>query len=103
MGTSKRSEIYSPLASFFVEGEPDDPSTYTAIVEFYGEDGERVNLYWTSSEDIDIIIELLQRASQQLEFAEEHGIEALADSVGRAEEDATLTVEDILNGRDESD
>jgi hypothetical protein len=100
----KRSELFNPLASFYVEGESNAPDTYVAVVDLYGEDGERVQLYWTSSEDIDIIIELLQRASQQLGFAEEHGIDALANSVGRAEDDE-LTVEDILNadGDDESD
>jgi hypothetical protein len=96
----KRSELFNPLASFFIEGESDKPDTYLAIVELYGEDGERVQLYWNSSHDIDIIVELLQRASQQLEFAEENGIDALADSVGRAEDDE-LTVEDILNHRDD--
>ena len=100
---SKRLELFNPLASFYVEGEPDDPDSYIACVDLYGEGGERVQIQYPSSQDIDIFGEMLMRASNDLEYAEDNGIEALANKVGYAQEDTMLTVEDILNHPNDND
>jgi hypothetical protein len=87
-------ELSNPLASYFVEGEDEDPNTYTAIIDLYGETGERVRLLYGSSIEVDSFAEMLVRAGADLEYAEDYGIKALADKVGHADEDAELTIPD---------
>ena len=100
---SKRVELFNPLASFYIEGEPDDPASYLAHIDLYGDDGQRAQIQYSDSEDIESLVEMLGRAQNDMEYAEEYGIDALANKVGYAEEDSMLTVDDILNTPPESD
>lgn len=99
----KRVQLFNPLASFHIEGEPDDPETYLACIDLYGEAGERVQILYPDSGDVESLTEMLTRAQRDLAYAEDYGIHALANKVGYAEEDSMLTVDDILNAPPEAD
>lgn len=88
-----RIELRNPEATYYVEAEEDDTELELHI-DLYGPAGERVRLVYDSSQNAWRLFDLLQRAFQEIHYAEEHGIHALVEKVGRKEDDV-LTTEDL--------
>lgn len=86
-------ELHNPEATYYVEAE-EDGSQLELHVDLYGPAGERVRIKYDSSTNAWRLLDLLQRAFQEISYAEEHGIHALVEKVGRKEDDV-LTTEDL--------
>jgi hypothetical protein len=88
--------MINPLASYFVQGSGNDLDTYGAVIELYGETGDRFRVTYRHSESVEALISMLQSAAYDLNYAELNGIVALADKIGHSTDDTKLTVDDIL-------
>lgn len=88
--------MINPLASYFVQGVGSDLDTYGAVVELYGETGDRFRITYRQSEAVESLVSMLQSAAYDLNYAELNGIVALADRIGHSTDDEELTVNDIL-------
>ena len=93
--------MVSPLASYFVQGSGNDLDTYGAVIELYGEAGDRFRVTYRHSEAIESLVSMLNSAAYDLNYAELNGIVALADRIGHSTDDEKLTVEDILKHKPE--
>lgn len=94
--------LVNPIASFYLEGNPDEPEIVIAITDLFGESGQKVEIAFTDPGYVKSIAEMLNSCVYDFNDAMENGIMNVVERKGM-QSDKDVTIDDLFYGDDDND